>query len=395
MESKRQQIAVVLSRFPFPLEKGDKLRAYFQLLELSKHFDVHLFCVNPKKPRPDQLAALKDHCKSVEVAVIPVWQSLLSCLFGALTDRPFQSHYFYTVFAHRRFKKFIEANQIEFIYCQLIRMAAYVKNMHHVPKSIDYMDAFSAGMRRRIHTEPQYKRWLYRMESNRLRNYESLLFDYFDHQYIITEQDRDEIMHPHKQDIHILTNGISPMFLESPSPTQPTYDLTFIGNLSYPPNVLAVKRIIFDILPKSPKQYRVLIAGANPTTEIQQWVESNTSVHLMANPHNILEAYLSGQVLLAPMSIGTGLQNKLLEAMSLGIPCITTPLANNALGATANKEIFIGENDEELVVQIDRALGTEGKQVGQAGKTYVQQHFSWEGSMIPVVKKIEESLSGR
>ena len=54
-----------------------------------------------------------------------------------------------------------------------------------------------------------------------------------------------------------------------------------------------------------------------------------------------------GRIFFAPLNIGTGLQNKLLEAMAMGIPCITSSLANNALKATDKKEILIGNTPEE------------------------------------------------
>lgn len=393
MDFDRKQVAVVLSRFPYPLEKGDKLRAYFHIVELAKHHDVHLFCINPKTPSKEQIDALEKHCVSVEFAVIPLWKSMLSCLFALFSERPFQSHYFYSYKAKRRLKKMIEEKRVDYIFCQLIRMAAYVKDMHEIPKALDYMDAFSAGMRRRTATEPKYLRWIYKMESKRLLRYESLMYEYFDHHYIITEQDREEIMHAHRNKIEILTNGISPIFLADKKISNPEFDLSFVGNLNYPPNVLAVKRIIFDILPLVGNQVCILIAGAQPGQELKSWVNNCAQTSLLESPKDIVEAYSNSRAFLAPMSIGTGLQNKLLEAMSLGLPCITTPLANNALGAEPNKEILLAESNQELATAIEKILNEDQSALAKNGQNYVRTHFSWQGSVQEVLKKIQQSTT--
>ena len=91
------------------------------------------------------------------------------------------------------------------------------------------------------------------------------------------------------------------------------------------------------------------------------------------------DCYAISKVFIAPMFIGTGLQNKLLEAMAMGIPCITTSLANKALGATPDKEILIANNADEFITQYKRLLEDSYfyTQLVKNGKEYVLLHFSW------------------
>ena len=80
------------------------------------------------------------------------------------------------------------------------------------------------------------------------------------------------------------------------------------------------------------------------------------------------------------MQIGTGLQNKLLEAMSMEIPCITTPLTNQALGAVHGKDILIAQTAIEFADQIEFLLKNpnHAAEIGKKGRIFVEQHYCWK-----------------
>jgi glycosyltransferase involved in cell wall biosynthesis len=92
------------------------------------------------------------------------------------------------------------------------------------------------------------------------------------------------------------------------------------------------------------------------------------------------ECYATAKIFIAPMQIGTGLQNKLLEAMAMQIPCITSPLANQALQAKENEEILIAETPEDYARHILFLLDNPDKahQIAMAGYNYILKNFSWE-----------------
>jgi glycosyltransferase involved in cell wall biosynthesis len=91
------------------------------------------------------------------------------------------------------------------------------------------------------------------------------------------------------------------------------------------------------------------------------------------------DAYAQSRIFIAPMRIGTGLQNKLLEAMSMRLPCITTALANNPLGAEIDKEILVGNNEQELANHIITLLNDKEKadSIAQNGYDFVHRVYDW------------------
>lgn len=389
------KIFVLLSRIPYPLEKGDKLRAWHQIKELSKNHEIYLACLNDSKIHPEAEKKLKEFCKEVRffsLNKIGIGWRLFSGLF---TNTPFQVHYFHSRNVDHKIKNYINEVQPNHIYAQLIRVSEYVKNIHHIPKTLDYMDALSKGMERRISKSSGIKKMFLKKESKRLLEYENLIFDYFENKTIISEQDRALIYHPDQKNIQIVSNGVDTEYF-SHQKKEIKYDLLFNGNMSYPPNIDCVHFIAEKVLPLILKKYpeiKFLISGANPVNSVMGLANKNIKVSGWMD--DIREAYLSSKIFIAPMQIGTGLQNKLLEAMAMGIPCVTTELANNALGAIPEEHILIGNSPEEIALQIDRLLTDSdlAVKITTNGRRFVTEKYNWKSATESLEKSIVQTVN--
>ena len=376
------KIFVLLSRFPYPLEKGDKLRAYHQLKELSKTNQIHLCCLSDKKIKKEWIDELASFCETVDVYSLNkplIYWNTTKQLFS---DKPFQVGYFYQKRIQRKINQLIKLHQVEHIYCQLIRTAEYVKNIHSINKTIDYMDALSMGMNRRAVIAKGIKKKLYRAEGKRLAAYENRIFDYFNHHIIISKQDRELINHPDNDKIHVIENGISESYFNYKNEVNKEYDLVFTGNMNYPPNIECSEYIVNSILPLLPTSTTLLLSGASPNQRISALRKEN-KIEVSGWVDDIRDSYASAKIFIAPLFIGTGLQNKLLEAMAMGIPCITTSLVNNALNAIDKKHILTAETAEDfakLSIQLleDKSLYSS---ISEKGKNFVKDQFSWSKSV--------------
>ncbi len=374
-------VFVFLSRFPYPLEKGDKLRAYNQLIELNKQFEVHLFCLNETIISEEQLSKVKQVCSELTVFQLSKWSLVIQILLSVFSKKPFQVHYFFRKSIQKKIHKQLKKRKPDLIYCQLIRMAEYVKNYHDCPKYIDYMDALSKGMERRIYTEPIWKRWFYRMESKRLKQYEGSIFDYFEGHSIISEQDRNAINHPKQSHIQIIRNGVDLRFFEAMPEVKKDALIVFTGNFSYAPNIEAAEYLVNKILPELKKKKipgKILISGANPSSRVLALASEN--VEVTGFVEDIRESYHRGKIFVAPLFIGSGLQNKLLEAMSCGLICITTTLVNNSLKGTNEENILLAENLSEFVELIEECVHKKSKfnSLSINAKQFIEQNFLWE-----------------
>lgn len=369
----------MLSRFPYPLEKGDKLRAFHQLKGLSKTHKIHLFCTVESEIKPTDFQQVNQFCESIQLFRLTkiglAFQLLLSCF----SNKPFQAIYFYRIKHQLKITRLIQSIKPDHIYCQLIRVSEYVKDYHYCNKTIDYMDAFSKGMERRIQTESIFTRWFYRLESKRLTQYERSIFDYFEHHTIISDQDRSLLVHPNKQKVVVVPNGIDTAFFETLSYSK-DIDIVFTGNFSYAPNIDAAVILATKILPalhQKGHKINLLLSGANPTNKVLGLASKSVIVGGWVD--DIRHSYQRSKLFVAPLFIGTGLQNKLLEAMASGLPCVTTPLVNQALSAKNNESILLADSPETIVAQIEWVLAHPelAAKIGENGKAYIQSNYSW------------------
>lgn len=375
------KLFVILSRVPYPLEKGDKLRAFNQLKELSKKHDIYLCALNDIRLHPESKQILSTFCKEIYIFPISKWSILWNVLRFFFTGKPLQCGYFYNRHIHKKILHLIESIHPDHIYSQLIRTAEYVKNCK-INKTLDYQDAFSKGISRLMEKAPFWKRWFLTIEYHRLINYEKDIFRYFNHKTIITKVDRLCIQHPSASLITVVPNGVD-LSVFTPMHKEKKFDLIFTGNFSYPPNIDAALYLANNILPLLKEKYptiQIVFCGANPSSKIMALQSKNITVTGWVN--DIKEYYDLSRIFIAPMRIGTGLQNKLLEAMAMQLPCITSPLASDPLDAEKGKEIIVCNSTLGYVDAIDMLLTQQSyyHEIANNGYLFVKQHYNWQNT---------------
>ena len=387
------KLLILTSRFPYPLEKGDKLRAYYQIRELSQHYDIILFSLSDKKVAPQALEALQPYCYQIHLHRLHTpsisWH-LFTALFSSL---PFQVAYFFRKRILKRLEQVIEEESPELVFCQLIRMARYCYTLS-IPATLDYMDAFSLGLRRRASKERGAKKWLIQWEGRRVEQFEKEVQGYFAYQSIISESDRQNLNLPQPEQVLVLPNGIDTNFFYPPSPSSPTYDCVFIGNLGYFPNREACEFLVHEIMPLLDKSVRLLIAGADADRHIKS-LGNLPGVTVQGWVPDIRTAYSQGKLFVAPLFSGSGQQNKILEAMAMALPVLTTPLVNQAIGAQEGREILLANTAQDFAHQITQILThpLEGNQLGGKGRSFVQKTYSWEKSGEMLHRHLERAIS--
>jgi len=375
------RIFVLLSRVPFPLEKGDKLRAFNQIKELAKSNELILCALNPDSNLDKQKAfsELQPYCHSINFLDLPIHIRLLNMAIAFFGKIPIQAGYFYNKKAAKEIQRLVTTYEPDHIYCQFIRTTEYIKNIN-IKKTLDYQDVLSHGIKRRLKDASPVMAPFFKMEYKRLIKYEREIFDYFDNKTIISIPDKNLIPHKNKEEIHVVPNGVDHSFFK-PLNKEKEFDVVFTGNMAYPPNVDAAVFLIKEIMPlvwKEIPNTKVLLAGASPVKKVLSL--QSELVKVSGWMDDIRDSYSSAKVFIAPMRIGTGLQNKLLESMSMKVPSITTPLANDALQAMVGEEILTGADAQELANNIVDLLTNNElyNKIAQKGYDFVHNNHSWE-----------------
>lgn len=383
------KLLILLSRIPYPLEKGDKLRAFHQIKVLAEHFEIVLLASgNSKEISSETYIALKPYCSEIyffrQNKICRAWHTFRYFIAG----KPLQTGYFYSAKARKLIRKKIKQKSIDHIYCQLFRTAEMVKNIH-IPKTIDYQDAFSVSMKKRMKATRAIKKMLLAIEYKRVKKYEKTIYSWFDHHTIISESDREHLNMP---DLQVVRNGVDIDFFQADPKVETKYDLIFSGNMSYLPNVHTAVYLAKEVMPliwdQAPETTLVL-AGASPDKTVRQLAGKNIFVTGWVN--DIREVYNQSKVFIAPMQIGTGLQNKILEAMAMQLPSITSEAAWKPIGAEKDKELQIAGSAQEYADKAVQLLKDQEKRrkTGEYARDFVSQNFDWKACTHKLVRIIE------
>lgn len=392
------KIFVLLSRIPWPLEKGDKLRAYNQIKSLSRKNEIYLCALNDDKSvdKDEATRMLQPYCKSINYVDLSKVGILWNLFVAFLKGMPMQCGYFYNKKAHTQIKNLILQIQPDLLYGQLVRVVPYLKN-EKIKKSIDYQDVLSYGMKRRMDKVSFYKRPIFKMEYLRLQRYERAVFDVFDVKTIISDSDRQLIDHPKKNEILVVPNGVDFEHYRKQD-VQKLYDVVFTGNMAYPPNVDAVEYLSREIMPivwRSRPETTLCIAGATPAPSVK--MAANEKITVTGWVDDMREVYAKSRIFIAPMRIGTGLQNKLLEAMAMEMPCTTSPLANGSLQAKDGEEIFVGKSAEDFADIILRLLNEPqmASELAKKGNEFVRNNYDWNATTDIVENAMSEVVASQ
>lgn len=391
------KILVVLPRFPYPLEKGDKLRAYHQIVELAKRHDIYLFCVSHKKVAPGDIDVLRPHCKEIRIVPVNRFVAAKNIVANWLASKSLQLGYWNTVATKCAYRKFEAQVQPDVVYNQMVRTMPLVARSHY-PKVMDFQDALSLNAERRMERSKGLWRYILHYEFKMLRSSEYNAFSIFDDLTIISDVDSEAIPHKKNGEIKIVPNGVdfdyfSPEAEIKNWKPEETYDILFAGNMSYAPNVNAARYLVEEIMPlvwaKRP-QTTVLLAGAAPKHSVSRLADDSRVV-VSGWLDDIRTAYASSHIFIAPMRIGSGLQNKLLEAMAMRLPCVTTPICNSSLRAQDGQQVLVGNTPAQLADSLLSLLldPQRADALADEGLRFVHQNYGWPAA----VAKLETVLT--
>ncbi len=381
---KRQKILFLTPRFPYPLVGGDKIKSYYLLRHLAAHHDVVLVSLYEGKQLPAQYRSALEQL-GIRVFWIPylAWKAWTKAVIRIPTPTAADIACFYDPAMQRIVDRLVAQEHFDVAMAFFIRTAEYVKHLP-MPKILLAEDCRTLYQTRsyqhsKSHLFHHIGRWL---EVQKLRRYEAEIVNYFDIVTLVSKVDIEAMqkLNPHAR-YRLLINGVDVSNIPFRDEQQRRKDLIFIGKLDVWANVLMIKRLVQNILPKiwaKHPEVKLRIVGAYPPRILYRYLSDR--VQLLPNVPKVEDFLYQAAVFLHPHSGGSGIQNKLLLAMATGCPIITTPTGNQGIGARHQQHAMVGESDEELAAYAIQLL--ESPQLRSVlvrnARRYVEKYFAWE-----------------
>lgn len=391
-----KRLLYVTSRFPFPLDKGDKLRAYQQIKFLSEFFEIHLFSISETHVKSQDFEELKKYCKEIEIVKLNKAMIFFQLLKNVFSSLPFQVAYFNSGKIRRAFSNYSSAQKFDVAYFQLVRTAELSGlNSKQTPKVLDLMDAMSMNMQLRSRREYFPLNFIFKNEALRLKSYEKRIASNFDRIIAISQRDLKLMQPDANENAYVISNGIDTHFYRPSDLNARPIDLLFVGAMSYVPNEEAVLYIYHKLIPMLSERGlrpQVAIVGHSPGRKLRQL--HSGSFQITGRVADTREYYASAKIFVAPMFYGTGQQNKILEAMAMGVPVVTTSHANDAIGARPGVEIMIANSAEQFVEIMSNLMIDEDlrQQLASNARKFVETNFESKVSGNQLVLCLNELM---
>lgn len=387
----RKRILVLTPRFPYPVVGGDRLRIFEICRELARHHDLTLLSFCESREEMTTIPPDDGVFKRIERVLLPKWRSVLNVLAALPGGMPLQIAYYQSgAFANR-----VQALLPEHDIClaHLIRTGHYVRQAK-IPTVLEMTDAISMNYKRvrELKTARGLKSWVYRFEADRLLRYERSALDEFAAVTLVSALDRDFLLDGRGgENIAVCSNGVDLEALPFRDRRISEPVVAFIGNMTSFQNLDACFYFAQEILPlvRERLQCTFRVVGRIKPGDARR-LSAIEGVEVLCNVANVADAVGNARVGVAPVRLGAGVQNKVLEYMALGLPVIASPVALEGLQARAGVDLLVAATPEEYVSQLESLWRDEEWRAALAasGLRYVKRYHSWAHRLQPLVDTV-------
>lgn len=387
---------------PYPPNKGEKIRAFHQIRYLAREHAIHLVCLANEGEDVENLKALQKYCASVDAVYRKKTVTRLLAALALLAGKPFSVASFYSRRLQRKITRKLRSEKFDSILVFSSAMAEYVRHVSSIAKVMDFVDLDSELWRLYAEYRPFPFSGIYRLEAKRLAQYEEELATAFDHCIFVSEKEaglfRRQGSH---QPVSVIPNGVdldyfAPTGGGLPRPGPPV--MVFTGTMDYFPNVDAVKyfcRQIFPLVREVLPEAHFYIVGRNPTEPVKE-LGREPQVTVTGSVPDVRPYLARAGVVVAPFRIARGIQNKILEAMAMGVPIVGTSTAFQGLGVTELDGVRVADGPEGFVREA-LALFNDPDSSLQA-RRYVQRCHQWEeqgARLSRLLRELAQEPAGR
>ncbi len=398
-----KDILFLVHRIPFPPNKGDKIRSFHILKALSQNYNVHLGTFIDQKEDLKYVDEVSKFCRTYKFIKLNRLLSYLQAMLSIFYATSISIAYFKSFRLQKWVNNIVLTNNINSVLVFSSSMAQYVE---HCPNTIDncyidFVDVDSQKWKQYSLQKKNISRLIFKWEYKLLEKYERKIAEKFKKSIFVTEKEKNIFVKNNKdleKKIYFVNNGVNEHFFSIDEGLKNPYAenekiIVFTGAMDYMANVDAVVWFVEDILPKienSISDLKFYIVGSNPTTEVKK-LASNNNVHVTGYIDDIRVYIYHATVVVAPLRVARGVQNKVLEAMALSKPIVATQDAIEGIKWPVNLSEFVVNNAKDFAKQTIKVLKQENnKQYKDEFKSTILKYYQWSNNLKKYLKIIND-----
>jgi sugar transferase (PEP-CTERM/EpsH1 system associated) len=389
------KILFITPRFPYPPLKGDQVRSYNQIRILSQRHSITLLSFIENSEELNYVPMLRRLCSHIETVELGSLRSYLNVLWGIFSPLPLQIHYYYSPEMENRIRAVIENDGFDVVHVQLIRMAPYRAHFDEMPTVMDFIDALSLNMERRYRCDKGVLRLGAYIEWRRIKNYEREVCKQFDGVIVVSPVDKEAM--GSFANISVNPLGVDTETFTFVSGWREPYSIIFTGNMGYFPNIEAMHYFVreaFPLIRLRIPEVRLYIVGANPPRNIRK-LSADENIMVTGFVDSIHEYLARTAVAVCPVRAGSGMQFKILEAMSTGVPVVATEYALKAIQATPGENIIVANEPAEFAHRVVELLKNPSlrQRLATNARQLIEKKYTWEISVRQLERIYEAAIT--
>lgn len=401
--SDKPALLFLVHRIPYPPDKGDKIRSFHLLKHLSQRYSVYLATFVDDPNDWQFCSTVRQYCTEALFVPLPPVAAHLRSLWALAKGEPLSTAIYRSPTMGKWVQSTVQRVGIEraLVFCS--PLAQYV--LSSTPSGailkttiVDFVDIDSLKWRQYAKEHSWPKSWIFKREACKLARFEAQVAADVDSSFFVSEDEADHFSQTvavARADIGFFSNGVdSDYFCPDPTRESPfRYDhgcLVFTGAMDYWPNIDAVVWFADNIYPRLREKFPRLefwIVGGKPTPEVIALAE-RVGVNVTGRVADVRPYLQYAMAAIAPMRVARGLQNKVLEAMAMAKPVLSSPEAKTGIAVGNGIGLLVASDYEEYERLVKGLFAGEYAELGSVARDVVLEKYSWEANLAPLFEAV-------
>jgi polysaccharide biosynthesis protein PslH len=351
------RVLFLAHRLPYPPNKGDKIRSFWELRFLATRHEVDLFCFYDDREDEQFLEKARELCTHLYAEKLSWWNSRLRSFVALVKGRAISPAYFYSKTMLQKVQNAIGSRNYDLIFVYSSSMTQYVPAKVGCPCVLDMVDVDSDKWAQYGRRQPSMLSWMWKLEAGRLAELERKAIEDFAAILVCTDMEAATLKRGgDSPKIMVLENHLDTSYFD-PAKVEALTALAelqpyiiFTGSMDYYPNVDAVTYFHREVFPHIRREFppaRLVIAGRNPTRSVRG-LASDSAVSVTGAVLDMRPYLRAASAAVAPLRVARGVQNKILEAMAMGLAVAVSKHAAKALPPSLLSAIHVEDDPKRL-----------------------------------------------
>jgi glycosyltransferase involved in cell wall biosynthesis len=397
------KILFLTQLFPYPPICGGTILSWNVLRHLGAQHDVTLVCFVRKEPVKEQMDAVKSLCKDIHTVFIKrsTAANIKSAAESLISNVPFIVGRDYVPDMQSTVSRLLNSRQFDLIYIDHLQMAQYTANWDRCPKVLSEHNVEWKIIERIAEAERFSPKGLFaKIEWKKLRKWELDNCTKFDMVFTVSENDKRtlENANPKLSNVVHIPIGVDFNSFSKTELSPLAQNIVSIGTMSWPPNIDSIHYFVRDIYPAVKARtngVKLVVTGSSPPESIRKLSEQDSTIEITGFVEDLTAIAASAAVFIVPLRSGSGMRVKIINAMAMGLPIVSTSIGCEGIDVCHDQHLLIADNSNDFADAIIRLMNDFGlrKRLAEAGRDFAMKNYSWDSIYARLDQALDSLVS--